>query len=636
MIVSGKFFSNYIQKIKVNINRIINIPYTYIFTSTYFKNMLLKKIQDEQHIISYDTMVEIGDRFFNPGGVYDNFYQLFDDLNNKILNSNNSIFNLRIRKENKINYEGIFTFEYLKNEEDLLAPALYKDIITNEEITEKECENFYNYILSFNHNELNKLIKNLNFFKNIPFEILSKYWARLYTIESDFYKVLNNNLMKSNLKTNYITFIKMLYKGVEIDSIQPYSGDKNLYRGSAINKTEYEKINKNKSNGLLSNIVVFSKAFLSFSLDKEYVIKNFLKNSDDTKFGCLYILENNNKILHQSNADIQKFSFFLSEKEILFFPGSSFIIKDIKKNDNNIIEITLNYNGKFKEKYSLIYDDKEKINNLINNNILTKNIAGKELHFLKGGKYLINGEMVFRHYGRFVKGKDLETDANVSIKMIDHDEEVNDHDEEVNILKDISNNIKNSLKIKEIFTIQGITYIVEDYFDGDLEYYIKFRCQSQLMSPNLIKKIFMQLNVTFKELLEQNIIHNNICPRNIYIKYTNRNKTNFDSILTGFGYYTKYKEKMVRVEHICQEENFGTRAFQAPEVMGGIYKKNSDLFSIGRTIIFLYFGYIRNDFQIKEDRQLEDLLKKLLKEDPDERINWEEYFDHPFFKQYYN
>ena len=249
--------------------------------------------------------------------------------------------------------------------------------------------------------------------------------------------------------------------------------------------------------------------------------------------------------------------------------------------------------------------------------------------------------MVFRHYGRFVKGKDLETDANVSIKMIDQDEEVN-------ILKDISNNIKNSLKIKEIFTIQGITYIVEDYFDGDLEYYRKFRCQSQHMSPNLIKKIFMQLNVTFKELLEQNIIHNNICPRNIYIKYTNRNKTNFDSFLTGYGYYTKYKEN-----HIIEEplEFFGTPVFQAPEVMCGIYKKNSDLFSIGMTIYFLYFGKIggfglvsrvtsdilnRNGFKIEEDRQLEDLLKKLLKEDPDERINWEEYFDHPFFKQYYN
>ena len=62
------------------------------------------------------------------------------------------------------------------------------------------------------------------------------------------------------------------------------------------------------------------------------------------------------------------------------------------------------------------------------------------------------------------------------------------------------------------------------------------------------------------------------------------------------------------------------------------------------TIYFLYFGKlaysnilqkkINFEFQIEEDRQLEDLLKKLLKENPKERMNWQEYFNHPFFRQY--
>ena len=62
-------------------------------------------------------------------------------------------------------------------------------------------------------------------------------------------------------------------------------------------------------------------------------------------------------------------------------------------------EITLNYNGKFKAKYSVIYDSTEKINNLLNNNILTKNIASEELSFLKGGKYLIYRKKIERHNG---------------------------------------------------------------------------------------------------------------------------------------------------------------------------------------------------------------------------------------------
>ena len=170
----------------------------------------------------------------------------------------------------------------------------------------------------------------------------------------------------------------MLYKGVEINSIECYPGEY-LYRGSVINKTELEKIKKYKSIGLLSNVVVFSKAFLSFSEDKSNAM-TFCGKSDYSKLGCLYILEQNNKNLHESNGDIQRFSVFPNEKEILFFLGSSFIIKNIKE-INNMLEITLNYNGKFKEKYSFIYDNNEKINNLINNNILTKNIAGQELVF---------------------------------------------------------------------------------------------------------------------------------------------------------------------------------------------------------------------------------------------------------------
>ena len=169
--------------------------------------------------------------------------------------------------------------------------------------------------------------------------------------------------MKSKLSSNYKTFIKVLYKGIDINSLKSYQG-KYLYRGSVLNKIEVEKIKKYRDIGKLSTIVVFSKAFLSFSEDKEKA-EGFSGESDDTKIGCLYILENNNVNLHESNADIQNFSVFPNEKEILFFPGSSFIIKNIKDIKINKIEIILNYNGKFKEKYSSIYENPEKLNLIV-------------------------------------------------------------------------------------------------------------------------------------------------------------------------------------------------------------------------------------------------------------------------------
>ena len=38
--------------------------------------------------------------------------------------------------------------------------------------------------------------------------------------------------------------------------------------------------------------------------------------------------------------------------------------------------------------------------------------------------------------------------------------------------------------------------------------------------------------------------------------------------------------------------------------------------------------------KIEEDSLFDDLIRKLLREYPDERITWEDYFEHPFFKQY--
>ena len=641
VIVSGKLFGRYIKKIKYNINKIINIPYTYIFTSFKYKKVLLNQIQDKEHVLSYDTMIKVNDVFYNPGGVYDNFDYLFKDIKIKIGNIESSI-NVKPRINDKLNYEGVLTFEYLEGEEDLLAPALYKDIITNEKINLEHCKNFHEYILSFNEGELNNLVKNLDLFKYIPFEILSKYWARLYTIESDFYKVLNNHLMKSKLPFNYKTFIKMLYTGVEINSLKSYSG-KYLFRGSVINKLEIEKIKKYKISGKLSNIVVFSKAFLSFSEDKNQAIK-FCGTSNDSKIGILYILENNNINLHESNANVQNFSVFPNEKEILFFPGSSFIIKNIKDMNDNKIEITLNYNGKFKEKYSIIYENQEKINDLIYNNIFTKNIAGEKLTFIKNGKYLIKEEIGNGGFARIFKGKDLETDEIIAIKQIKKSKSYNqDQDflDEVNSLKTISEKTKYSCNYKDHFETKDYYYIIYDFYDDNLDHFFdNYRKRfSNNLPPNLISKIFNQLNIAFKVLSVEHIFHRDIKPSNILIKFSNEEKTDFDSIIAGYD----ISKKNTSLDMI------GTILFMPPEVLkNNGNNNNSDLFSIGVTIYYLYFGKFPYDtedmlsimkgpklnFQIEEDRQLEDLIKKLLKENPDERLNWDEYFIHPFFNQY--
>ena len=671
VIVSGKLFGTFIKNVKDIMNNIINIPYTFIFTSTDYKNILLNPENDKENILSYDTKISINNSFYNPGGVYDNFDALLQELISFSKKMNLEI-NIVPRSLEKMNYEGIMTFEYLENEEDLLAPSLYKDIIVNEEITEEDCIKFHQFILSFNDEDLNYLIQRLNFFKYIPREILSKYWTRCYTIESNFYKLLNNNLMNSKLTHNYKTFIKMLYTGIEIDSLNSYQGQY-LYRGSVINKDEVKKINEYIKKGKLSLIVVFAKAFLSFSEDKNRALR-FCGKSDNTKIGCLYVLENIKRNLHESNADVQNISVFPNEKEILFFPGSSFIIKNINQLNNNKIEIILNYNGKFKEKYSFIYNDKEKINSLINNNIFTKNIAGKELQFLKGGKYLI-GEQI-DELGTTFKGKNLETDEIVSIKKISKNfEYINTI---IDTLKKISVRIPNSIKLKEYFESENNYYIIQNCYDDNLEHFMSIK---KKLTLNLIHKIFTQLNKTFHTLLDMNTFIT-VRPSNILIKYCNQEKTNFDSFFSDFYIYAEEKiknecnknndyldvnKKMLKKQLYfnrlncnmyipykdddeLEEELIGfNNSLNKPKYPP---KFSSYLYSIGLTIYYLYFGKLPySQFSLDEynnllenpqninvtistDKNLEDLINKILKKNKKDRINWEGYFSHPFFKQY--
>ena len=189
--------------------------------------------------------------------------------------------------------------------------------------------------------------------KEIPIEILSKYYIRLYTIDSDFYKNLNKDL-GLNKVNNYLTFIKVLYEGLKFRSF-PLASKKVLYRGSKISNNELNKI-KNYLNSKIPDLpgsIVFSRSFLSFSKEKKLAEK-FLNNSNNNKdlSKVLYVLENDNNIGYNSSThgDIEKISFYPNEKEVLFFPFSSFEIKSVNqfyKNNELIYEIRLIYLGKY-------------------------------------------------------------------------------------------------------------------------------------------------------------------------------------------------------------------------------------------------------------------------------------------------
>jgi hypothetical protein len=223
--------------------------------------------------------------------------------------------------------------------------------------------------------EIKKLLGSIKSMSNIPIEILSKIYARLYTSDSDFHSDLNKNLRLNKIDEN-LSYIKTLYDGVKLKSL-PLATKNELYRCSTIHKDEINKIKTYMTKKIegLPSAIVFCKSFLSFSKDRVQAEKFYedgkLKNNLSK---VLFILEKDNNVGYNlsTHGDIEKISFYPKEKEVLFFPFSSFEIKAIKENKNEY-EIKLLYLGKY---LRVIENDEILINN---ENIIPDSDFKKEL-----------------------------------------------------------------------------------------------------------------------------------------------------------------------------------------------------------------------------------------------------------------
>ena len=258
------------------------------------------------------------------------------------------------------------TFDYIDSKEDLILPVYYKVLIDKASNNRKALEKYTTSLFeeySKDNKEIKKLSDNIKSMDNIPIEILSKYFARLYSIESNFYREINKNLREYQVE-KHLSFIQTLYEGLNLKAL-PLASDKKLYRGSTISKDEIEKIKekiKNKKNDL-PGVLAFCKSFLSFTKDKKIAEQFPLDDKDIKKdyFKVLYILEKDDTIKYDlsTHCDLQKISAHPEEQEVLFFPFSSFGIKSINiKNEEKRCEINLLYLGKYLKDYNILVENK--------------------------------------------------------------------------------------------------------------------------------------------------------------------------------------------------------------------------------------------------------------------------------------
>ena len=356
LILTEEIYPKFVQKYKenlVNMNFSLTV-YIYkiteegkiIFNNNYNSNNDNNNINyiNNNDNKEYTTYEEI---LFEFGGIINDL----DELEN-ILKLGKDILEYEETKKDTFDIPVQLTFEFIDNKTKLLLPLSFKSLIdkaANDNMIE-----YTNTIFDvYSHNsDIRKLLNDIQSFNNITIENLSKYYAKFYTIESGFYRDINESLRLNDVE-KFLTFIRTLYEGVRLKAL-PLACDNVFYRGTKISKLEIEKIQDNIKNKIenLPGLIAFSKPFLSFTKEREVATRFISPNYNNNLTNVLFVLEKDNDVGYNlsTHCDLENLSFFPGEKEVLFFPFSSFEIKDIKEIElggEEGYEIRLLYLGKY-------------------------------------------------------------------------------------------------------------------------------------------------------------------------------------------------------------------------------------------------------------------------------------------------
>ena len=355
IILNPKIYSEFVSEFKRFINEIYIIPKIILFMSK------------KDKFIKNDSTIK--DKFKHPFYTFGGYVQDFQDVKKFLLTQ-------KKKKPLKRNDEGQLTFEYIDCIEKFALPLFYKSLI---DVTEYYKAMEFTKFVYDNYSEKSKDIKDLLYFilymNEIPVELLAKYYAKIYTADVDdkdneipFYSDLNKDLREKKMK-DYLIYIKILYEGVRLKSL-PLASDRILYRGTKISNNEIDIIKdyQNKKIFNLTGPIVFSRSFLSFS--KSYdIAKVFFDEENTNTFlsKAFLILEKDDNINYSlsTHADLDKLSFY-GEREVLFFPFSTFKIEntELKKTNKGepYYEIRLSYLGRYlKDVEENLKDSKTKI-----------------------------------------------------------------------------------------------------------------------------------------------------------------------------------------------------------------------------------------------------------------------------------
>ena len=198
-------------------------------------------------------------------------------------------------------------------------------------------------------------------------------------------------------------------------------------------------------------------------------------------------------------------------------------------------------------------------------------------------------------FGTIFEVKDKNNDKNLyALKLMKNKE----YKKEIDVMKKIKS--KYIIELKDNFYDEKNKgyCIVMELCDGDLRQILN-EYKPKGLPLNLINKIFYQLNDVLKAMIKINYTHRDLKPENILIKYTDKNKINFDIKLTDFGLSTNKIHSSIKTH-----TNAGTKIYMAPEIETFHYNNKCDLWSLGVILYELYTNNYIFDSNIPEEKAI--------------------------------